>query len=128
VYWDAYQFLPLFGLLDHLLLVAQRFPQELTAAFNFVAQSKQHELARMAQIELDARRLEALPNLAAIANRHRLLSASLPTDPPGALQRSFRYISLDVSAALNQRSAYNQRLALNAAADRLNGADSRTYT
>jgi hypothetical protein len=121
VYWDAYQFLPLVGLFDHLLLVAQQFPQELDSAFNLITQSRQRELARAAQIELDARQLEALPDLTAIADGRRLLSATLPTDPAGALLRSFRYVSLDVAAALNQRSAYNQRLALSVVADRLNG-------
>ena len=41
--------------------------------------------------------------------------------PASALLRSFSRISQDVAAALRQESAYNQRLALSAVEDRLDG-------
>ena len=121
VYWDAYQFLPLISLIEHLLLLAKGFPQELEGTISYIAQSKQREVARTAQIEIEAQQLELLATLEAIATCHEHLSATLPIDPAGALLRSFRHVSLDVAAALNQRSSYNQRLALATTGDRLNG-------
>lgn len=121
VYWDVYQFLPIIGLVEHILLVAKLFPEELEDAISYIALSKQRELARIAQIEIEAQDLKLLDTLEAIAACHEHLSATLPTDPAGALLRSFRHVSLDVAAALSQRSSYNQRLALTATGDRLNG-------
>jgi hypothetical protein len=121
VFWDAYQYMPLVGLLDHLLLVAERKPDELEPMLTAVSQSRQHHIARLALIELEARRLESLPDVVAIAGVQAQLSATLPTDALGALLRSLRHISLDVAAALGQHSSYNRRLALSATADRLNG-------
>ena len=120
VFWDTYQYLPLVGLLDHLLLVAKRYPAELEPALTAISNSRQPQIARLAQIELEAQQLESLTGAAGIAQVHERLSAGLPTDTIGALLRSFRHVSLDVAAALNQHSSYNQRLALNATADRLN--------
>lgn len=121
VFWDAYQYLPLVGLLDHLLLVAGHYPEELAPALTAVSNTRQRRMARLAQIELEAQRLASLSDVAAIAGIHEQLSAALPTDAVGALLRSFRRVSLDVAAALNQHSSYNRRLALTATADRLDG-------
>lgn len=121
VFWDAYQYLPLVGLYDHLLLAAEQFPAELDAALTAVNHSRQHKISRLAQFELEARQLESLSSVMDMAAAHQSLSATLPTDPADALLRSFRHVSLDLDAALKQHSDYNQRLALSAAADRLNG-------
>lgn len=121
VFWDAYQYLPLVGLLDHLLLAIERYPQEEERWLTAVSRTRQHKIARLAQLELEARRLEALPDIFALARVHEQLSAALSTDVVGALLRTFRQVSLDTAAALGQQSSYNQRLALGATADRLNG-------
>ena len=70
---------------------------------------------------MDARHLERATTVAAIAEASRYLGAGQLEGPASALLRSFSRISQDVAAALQQRSAYNQRLALRSVADRLDG-------
>jgi len=57
-FWDEFQRLPLLGLDQHLILVAERNPVEGQAAIECLATSRQRWAAQKAQNELDARRLE----------------------------------------------------------------------
>jgi AAA+ ATPase superfamily predicted ATPase len=117
--WDADQALPLGGLDDYLVLVALRDPAEGQAALAYLAEGYQRWAVQAAQIELDARPLEACTDVQAIRAVSRQ-SLTEPLQGPGnALLRSFRRISQDVDAALHQQSSYNQRLALSAVEDRL---------
>ena len=120
-FWDEHQWLRLPGLDDHLVMVMERNLAEGQAAIEYVATSRQRWAAQAAQIELDARRLERCADVMAISNAHRGLAAGELTGPANALLRSFSRISQDVEAALNQESTYNQRLALSAVEDRLDG-------
>jgi hypothetical protein len=63
--------------------------------------------------------LERCADVTAIALIHRSLTVTGLEGPVDTLLRSFNRISEDVSAALNQNSIYNQRLALTAVADHL---------
>lgn len=119
--WDEWQRLALWGLDRHLLLVLERAPTEGCAALNYLSTTHQRWAAQMAQIELDARHLELPDHAAAIGQIHRDFTVGELPGPADALFRSFNRISEDVAAALNQTSAYNQRLALNAVGDRLDG-------
>lgn len=76
---------------------------------------------KVAEIERDVKRLENCTDVAAISNAHRSLAVDELNSPVSALLSSFSHISLDVDAALNQGSPYNQRLALSAVAEKLNG-------
>ena len=58
---------------------------------------------------------------ATIAKAHRQLAAGELESPRGALLRSLSRLSQDVEAALRQESVYNQRMALSAVEDRLDG-------
>jgi hypothetical protein len=87
----------------------------------YLATSRQRWAAQAAQIELDARGLERCTSTEAIGGTHRSLSAGELPGPASALLRSFSRVSQDVDAALSQESAYNQRLALSAVEDRLDG-------
>jgi hypothetical protein len=120
-FWDEHQRLPLIGLDDHIVLVAERRPPEGRAAIEYLSTSHQRWAAQAAQIELDARGLERCTNETAIGRAHHGLAAGELEGPASALLRSFSRVSKDVEAALRQESAYNKRLALSAVEDRLNG-------
>ncbi len=120
-FWDEHQRLPLLGLDEHLLLVKESLPEEGQAAIEYLATSHQRWAAQAAQIELDARQLERCPDIAGIAQAHRGLVAGELEGPASALLRSFSRLSRDIDAAMQQESAYNQRLALTAVEDRLDG-------
>jgi hypothetical protein len=120
-FWDELQFLPLVGLDAHLVLVAERNPADGQAALTYLATSRQRWAAQAAQIEMDARRLERCTTVQAIAAAGGGLGAGDLEGPASALLRSFGRLSRDVVAALHQEGAYNQRLALSAVEERLDG-------
>jgi len=120
-FWDERQRLPWPGLDEHVVLVAERHPAEGRAAMEYLFNSGQRWAAQAAQIELDARQLARCATTEAIQVAHRTLGAGELSGPASALLRSFSRISQDVAAALKQESAYNQRLALSAVEDRLDG-------
>ncbi|GAB4540915.1 MAG: hypothetical protein Kow0063_31230 [Anaerolineae bacterium] len=119
-FWDELQSLRLGGLDEHLLLVMDRDPEEGQAALEYLRTSRQHWAAQAAQIELEARRLEGVDGITAVSHAHHRLAAGDLAGPANALLRSFSRISQDVEAALNQVTAYHQRLALSTIEDRLN--------
>lgn len=120
-FWDERQPLRLAGLDRHLLAVYARNALEGQAAIDYLATRRQRWAAQSAQIELDAQNLERCSTVQAISQAHRQLAAGGLTGPASALLRSFSRISQDVMAALEQGSTYNQRLALSAVEDRLDG-------
>ncbi|MCP4425171.1 MAG: ATP-binding protein [Chloroflexi bacterium] len=121
VFWDEFQRLRLVNLDAHLLLVLTHDPAAGQAALDYVGGSRQRWAAQAAQIELDTRRLAQCADIQAISEADRLLAAGELTGPASALLRSFSRISQDAAAAGRQESAYNQRLALSAVEDRLDG-------
>lgn len=118
-FWDEQQRLPLSGLDEHLLLVLDRYPAEGEAALAYISQSRQRWAAQVVQLELEARRLESVEQVADVGQVHHHLASGALTGPTSALLRQFSQISQDVEAALNQAAAYPQRLALSAVDDRL---------
>lgn len=120
-FWNEYQPFPLQGLDKHVLLVIERNPKEGKAALNYLSTSLfQDWAAEAVQIELDVRELAPCEDVAAIANTYPYLALRERIRPFNSLPSSFTDISEDVDAALNQESASNQCLALNAVAKRLN--------
>ncbi len=75
---------------------------------------------RLTKIKQDVQSLEICTDIIAISNAHRSIPIGELNSPVSALLSSFSYISQDVDAALNQKSPYNQRLALSAVAEKLN--------
>lgn len=120
-FWDEHQRLPLIGLDEHLVLALERQPDDGRAAVDYLAASHQRWAAQAAQIEIDARALERCADVNAIKDAHRSVNAGDLEGPASALLRSFSRLSQDADAALEQESAYNQRLALSAVEDRLDG-------
>ncbi|MCP4416122.1 MAG: hypothetical protein GY805_05850, partial [Chloroflexi bacterium] len=120
-FWDEFQRLPLLNLDAHLLLTMQNSLAEGRTAMAYLSNTRQRWAAQAAQIELDARQLELCTTEVAISQVHPGLAAGDLVGPASALLRSFSRISSDVAAALQQESAYNQRLALHAVEDRLDG-------
>ena len=118
-FWDEYQRLPWFGLDDHVVLVYERNALEGQAALDYLSTSCQRWAAQAAQTELDARQLERKIDVDAIRHVHHTLSIGELVGPVSAILHSFRRMSQDVDAALQQESNYNQRLSLNAVEDRL---------
>lgn len=82
-------------------------------------QRRAAEAARDAQVEQDARRLEAVASVAEIAQAARGLGGGDLDSPASSVLRSFGRIGQDVGAALQQGSSYNQRTALTVIEDRL---------
>jgi hypothetical protein len=120
-FWDELQRLRLIGLDTHLLLLLRHRPQDGAAALAYISGGAQRWAAQAAQIELDAHKLETCETVTAVSQAHEQLGAGELTGPASALLRSFSRISQDTAAAQRQESAYNQRLALNAVEDRLDG-------
>lgn len=120
-FWDEHQHLPLFGLETYLVMVTERNPLVGKLAIEYLSNSSQNWAAQEAQIELDARRLQSYHNVTTISQAHRHLAAGELSSPVSALLRSFSRISRDVEAGLAQESSYNQRLALDAIEERLDG-------
>ena len=120
-FWDEQQRWPLVGLADHLVLVMERYPEEGRRSLDRLSAGHQRGAAQAAQIEIDARHLERAQTAAEVAQMGSYLGVGQLEGPASALLRSLSRVSQDVAAALQQRSAYNGRLALEAIADRLDG-------
>lgn len=119
-FWDELQRLPLTGLDEHLLLVMERSAEEGQAALAYLGQSSQRWAAQSAQIELEARRLEGVKEVHELGSVFDRMAQGELAGPASALLRQFSHLSRDVAAALNQVTAYHQRLALKTIEDRLN--------
>ncbi|WDD33899.1 ATP-binding protein [Nostoc sp. UHCC 0926] len=121
-FWDEWQHLHLPALDKHLLFVITHNPVEGKAALEYLSTSRQRWAAQAVQIELDARSLQGCADVEAIREAHRILIIDELENElsPSLILKMFSRISEDVDAALNQASAYNQRLALRAFADKLN--------
>ncbi|MBL1203289.1 MAG: ATP-binding protein [Nostoc sp. GBBB01] len=119
-FWDEQQRLHLPGLDNHLLFVITHNPVEGKAALEYLSTSRQRWAAQAVQIEMDARSLQGCKNVEAIRKAYHSLVIGEPENEVSPLLRIFSRISEDVDAALNQVSAYNQRLALRNVADKLN--------
>ncbi len=119
-FWDECQRLHLPYLYEHLLFIIENNPVEGKAALEYLSTSPQRWAAQAAQIELDARSLQACADVEAIRKAHRSLESSELESEVSPLLRIFSRISEDVDAALNQASAYNRRLLLRDVVDKLN--------
>lgn len=70
-FWDEWQYLPVLGLDNHLLLVLEHNPSEGQAALNYLATTHQRWAAVAAKIELDARQLDRCNTPNDIAKIHQ---------------------------------------------------------
>jgi len=120
-FWDEWQKLNLLNLDNYLLFIIESNPVEGKATLEYLSTSKQRWAAQAVQIELDGRNLESCVNLVAIREVHKSLEISELRNPISSILHIFNRISEDVDAALNQKSSYNQRLALKNIVDKLNG-------
>lgn len=120
-FWDEQQRAQLAGLDAHLVFVLENHPGDGAAALEYLTNGYQRWAAAAAQIELDARHLERARTVSEIAGASLYLGAGHLEGSTSALLRSFIRVSQDVAAALQQRSAYNERLALRAITDHLDG-------
>jgi len=112
VFWDEIQRLPFYELPDFLVLANERDGQQGAQWLQRVEQSRQQWAAQAARSELDARHLEKLDTVAALAEIRRESTAGLLATPAGLMVRNFAQLGGDVAAALAQPSPYNQRLVL----------------
>ncbi len=119
-FWDECQYLPIWGLDKHLLLILERSPIEGQAALNYLSTSRQRWAAQSALIETDARQLGNCKDAYSISQIQQILTISELTSSTETMFRRFNSISVDVDVALRQSSIYNQRLALTAVAHQLN--------
>jgi len=120
-FWDEGQWLPIYGLDAHVLHVCERDPHAGRQWITDVAGTRQRWAAQAAQIELDARQLEACKSTDDIALHGKL---DTPFDLQGKASAplvSFGKIASDVRAALGQSSRYNQQLVLRSVLGDLDG-------
>jgi hypothetical protein len=120
-FWDESQFLKLYGLDEHLVLQAERNQEQGQTDIEYVSRGRQRWAAQAAQIELDARRLEACDSVEAIAQLSDILMAGALIRPASDILSSFATFSQDTAAALAQVGLYNQRLGFGAVSQALNG-------
>jgi len=121
VFWDEHQWLPMPELSTYLVLAHSRSPDAGAAALAFVSHSRQAGAARAAQIELDARRLDACDSLDTIVAASRHLTSSQLRGPASSILRSLGRVGADIATALDEASLYKRRLALRSVEDRLDG-------
>jgi hypothetical protein len=119
-FWDEHQQLRMQGLDLHLVLTAGRNPDEGEAAIEHLTNSRQRWAAQEARVELEARWLAGCTGIEEIGDANRHLASGELVGPAGSILRSLARHSRDVAAALNQATAYNQRLALRGVEIRLN--------
>lgn len=93
--------------------LGQELPESLFAR---VSHSHQQWAAQAAQIELDARRLEKLESVDALASVRSDAAAGLLATPAGLMLRNFTQLGGDIAAALAQPSRYNQGLVMKSVA------------
>ncbi|WP_298912124.1 AAA family ATPase [uncultured Nostoc sp.] len=117
-FWDQFQRIPLYGLDKYLLLVIEHNPSEGEAAIDYLNESLQHWAV---QICKDALSLRKCGDVEAISQVHRTIEIEKLGNSINSVLRIFTRISQDVNAALEQRSNYNQRIALKYVTEKLNG-------
>lgn len=121
VFWDEHQRLPLSLLDDYLVLAIERQPLLAEEAIRIAEYGHQSWAARAAQIELDARMLASADTVDEIIKATHKLAAGELAGPASSLLRSLSRVGDDLRAATAQESIYNQRLALGAIEERLDG-------
>lgn len=118
-FWDEQQRLPLYGLDRYLVWTAAHDPALAQAAMAYLTTGFQRWAAQASRIELEARRMEQCRHVSDIAAIHKQLSADPLSGDSTPLFASFRHLSQDAQAALNQTIRYHQRLTLHEIAHRL---------
>lgn len=122
VFWTELQYLPLWGLDNHLLLLLERNYEQGKSVLEFLSYSQQRWAVRAAQIEFDARDLGNRKTIADIRNAYKRFSfpnIGLLKGQAETILYSFSRISEDIDAALKQKNNYNKRLSLTHSVDRL---------
>jgi hypothetical protein len=108
--WDEIQLLPFYELDEYLIASSSSDQQQ--RFITLARKSNQQWAAQAAITELDARRLESLPDIQSLASTHIDNSAGLLSTSAGLILRSFSQISQDITAALAQTSTFNKMLVL----------------
>ena len=118
-FWDEQQRLPLYGLDNYLVWIATPDPATAKAAMAYLTTGHQRWAAQAASIELEARRMESCTTAAEIAGIHKHLGSEYLSESSTPVFASFKHLSQDTQAALNQTIRYHQRLTLHEIAHRL---------
>ena len=117
VFWDEGQYLPLFGLVDHLILLHDYMPQTAVILQQQIAQTKQQWAADVATVHILARQLAHVDSVTAVAAAHHQIQAA---NLHSSLWKSLSHLSQDCETGLNQGSVYHQRLLLRNVNEQLN--------
>lgn len=113
-FWDEHQRLPLYGLIQHLVLTAERNPVESQAALHYLALTgRQYGIAQAAQIELCACQLEHCATITDLQQAHDRLTVNELTGPATNLLNTFIRHSQNIELALQRETPYYQRIDLN---------------
>lgn len=115
-FWDQFQRIPLYNLDKYLLLVIEHNPSEDEAAIDYLNESPQKWVVQICKNALSLRKCG---DVEVIRQLYRTIELNELGNSIDSVLRIFTRISQDVDAALEQKSNYNQRLVLNAVAERL---------
>ncbi len=114
---DEFQYLPIWGLDKHLLLVLENNPIEGQAILKHLKISHQKWAARSAQVELNYRHIERCSNAVEIGRVQ--YSLNIDDSPAATMFHTFAGISIDVNTALYQSRIDKECIDFTAISDRL---------
>ena len=121
-FWNEIQYLPLFGLDSHIVMILNHDYEQGSRLLEQLNNGPQRWAVRAAQIEFDALNLENRIDIQSLRSAHqklKLAKIGKLEDVSETVLYSFNRISGDIDAALNQSNPYNQRLSLTHTADLL---------
>lgn len=112
VHWDEIQIFPLYELDDYLTEITTHDNRLGTEYIERVSLSNQRWAAQSTLLELDARRLESLSTINALAQTQDDYSAGLLDTSGGLILKSFTRFGANISSALAQPTNYNRTLVI----------------
>lgn len=112
-FWHEYQLIPLIGLEQHIVFIAERKKNEAKAAIEYLVTSSQSWAAQAAQIEIYACELEDCKNVEDISDvHHSMLALAEAENAVASLFKFFSSISQEINQTLRLTENYNQRIVL----------------
>lgn len=120
-FWDEHQWIKLWGLQDHILLVMEKKPTEGTKALDYLKNGHQQWVIHEVQVAIDIRALEKFKNIHAIGDAYKNLKTVTREGD------RFIQISRDVNNALKQQTLQNQILYFHEVCNLLNNLIFREF-
>jgi len=110
-FWNEIQWMPLYGLDEHIVFIAEHNPEDAYQAINLLASQNQRRFAQSALLEITARKMEKLNDIFSIARASDEIS-EYKLSGAGNVLNGFQTISSNIRSALELRSALQRSVAL----------------